>query len=257
MKAFLLRKHLPDRKLIAGTLEDITKRKEYEQGLYSIKEQKDVVLQILSHDLRAPINTISMATGILERELQNEENVKARKVLEIINATCANSLRLINDILRIEYIESQELEVRKVRTELVTRLMNQISVYELLPHQEKKFMLMTSKETIYANIDPVRFMLVSENLLSNAYKFTDGRGRIEVNLEEKDDKVLLAVSDNGIGIPERMKPYIFDKFTKARRPGNQGEKPVGLGMNIVKTMVTQLKGKIWFESQEGKGTNFL
>ena len=257
MQAYLLKKYLPDQKLIAGMLENITRRKEYEMALFSIKEQKDVVLQILSHDLRAPINTISMATQVLEQEIQTLENEKARKVLEIINTTCANSLRLIDDVLILEYIESQELEAKKIRTDLVTRLQNQISVYELLPHEEKKFILTTSKDTIYATIDPVKFTLVSENLLSNAYKFTGRKGRIEVRLEEMDDKVLLSVADNGIGIPERMKPLVFDKFTKARRPGNQGEKPVGLGMNIVKTMVEQLKGRIWFESQEGKGTTFF
>ncbi|WP_224994266.1 HAMP domain-containing sensor histidine kinase [Cesiribacter sp. SM1] len=257
MQARLLKKYLPEKKLIAGTLENITDRKEYELGLFSIKEQKDVVLQILSHDLRAPINTITLASQVLERELHTEENEKARKVLDIIKTTCANSLRLIDDVLRIEYIESQELEVKRVRTELVTRLQNQISVYELLPHEEKKFILKTSKDAIYAFVDPARFTLVTENLLSNAYKFTDRRGRIEVTLAEEADKVLLSVADNGIGIPEMMKPLIFDKFTKARRPGNQGEKPVGLGMNIVKTMVDQLQGRIWFESQEGKGSTFF
>lgn len=257
MQAYLLKQHLPHQRILAGTLENITKRKEYEQGLFSIKEQKDVVLQILSHDLRAPINTITLASQLLEKELKTEENEKAHKVLEIINTTCANSLRLIDDVLRIEYLESQELEVKKIRTELVTRLQNQISVYELLPHEEKKFTLNTNKGSIYAYIDPARFTLVSENLLSNAYKFTGRRGRIAVTLEEREDKVLFSVADNGIGIPEVMKPLIFDKFTKARRPGNQGEKPVGLGMNIVKTMVEQLQGRIWFESEEGKGTTFF
>lgn len=257
LQAYLLKQHLPNHKLLAGTLENITVRKEYELGLFSIKEQKDVVLQILSHDLRAPINTITLATQILEQEIPTVENEKARKVLDIIKTTCANSLRLIDDILRIEYLESQELEVKKVRTELVTRLQNQLSVYELLPHEEKQFILKTNQDTIYAYVDPARFTLVSENLLSNAYKFTGRRGRIEVTLEEKDGKVLLAVADNGIGVPEAMKPLIFDKFTKARRPGNQGEKPVGLGMNIVKTMVEQLQGRIWFDSQEGKGTTFF
>lgn len=111
LKVGLLKDHLPGHQLLAGSLEDITKRKEQELSLFAIKEQKDVVLQILSHDLRAPINTITLATHILEQEMQNQENEKARMVLDIINTTCANSLRLISDVIRIEYIESQELEI--------------------------------------------------------------------------------------------------------------------------------------------------
>lgn len=111
LKVGLLKDHLPGHQLLAGSLEDITKRKEQELSLFAIKEQKDVVLQILSHDLRAPINTITLATHILEQEMQNQENEKASMVLDIINTTCANSLRLISDVIRIEYIESQELEI--------------------------------------------------------------------------------------------------------------------------------------------------
>lgn len=100
-------------------------------------------------------------------------------------------------------------------------------------------------------------MLIIENLLTNAYKFTNDDGRIEVSVEERQGTILIKVADNGIGIPEKLQLLIFDKFTKARRRGTQGEQTVGLGMHLIRTMVEQLEGRIWFESQEGVGSTFF
>lgn len=244
---------------MAGILEDITPRKEHEISLYTIKEQKDTVLQILGHDLRGPLHTISGATDLIHREIGKNEAAMQRihQYLTIISATCEHSLGLINEVLSIEYIETQKIAIKKLRFDLVERIRNQIETYRLIRNSSKDFMLNSSREKIYATLDPTRYMLIIENLLSNAYKFTKADGRIEVNIEADNETVHIKVADNGIGIPETLKPFIFDKFTKARRQGHQGERPVGLGMHLIKTLVEQLEGKIWFESQEGKGTTFF
>lgn len=242
---------------MAGIVEDITKRKEHEISLYTIKEQKDTVLQILGHDLRAPLNTITLATELINKQISDESGASVKKYLDLISLTSKQALTLINEVLNIEYIETQKVPLKKLRFDLVDRIQNQIDVYQLLRNSEKEFLLTTSQDKVYATLDPTRYMLIIENLISNAYKFTQPDGRIEVTIEEGEHVILIKVSDNGIGIPEKLKPYIFDKFTKARRPGRQGESPVGLGMHIVRTMVEQLEGRIWFESQEGKGTTFF
>ena len=242
---------------MVGIIEDITKRKEHEISLYNIKEQKDTVLQILGHDLRAPLNTIAQATELIYKKISEESKEEVKKFLNVITLTSKQALGLINDVLKAEYLETQNIPVKKLRIDLVDSIQNQIDTYQLVRNMKKEFILNPSQEKVYASIDSSRYMLIIENLLSNAYKFTKEDGRIEVTVEERDGIVLIKVSDNGIGIPEKLKPYIFDKFTKARRPGQQGERPVGLGMHIVRTMVEQLEGKIWFESEEGKGTTFF
>lgn len=242
---------------MAGIVEDITKRKEHEISFYTIKEQKDTVLQILGHDLRAPLNTISVAIELINKQISEESKLQVKKLLDIISSTCKLSLNLINEVLSIEYLETQKVAPKKLRFDIVDRIRNQIETYQLMGNNEKQFILNPDKEKIYATLDPVRYMLIMENLLSNAYKFTQADGRIEVTVKEKEQIILISVADNGIGIPEKLKPYIFDKFSKARRRGQQGEKPVGLGMHIVRTMVEQLEGRIWFESQQGKGTTFF
>ncbi|RZK35204.1 MAG: ATP-binding protein, partial [Hymenobacter sp.] len=94
------------------------------------------------------------------------------------------------------------------------------------------------------------------NLISNAIKFTRDGSSITLSLEERPEKVMIIVSDNGIGIPERFHAALFDKFSPAGRTGLNGEPSVGLGMSIIKTIVEWHEGRIWFESEETKGTTF-
>lgn len=240
--------------LVAGMAEDITRRKEYELNLYDIKEQKNTVLQILGHDLRAPLHTIQMSTNLLRDELQ-EASEDTRKIFNIITTTCRNSLQMIGRILEVEFLEMQKTELTTTRTELVSRIRNQIDTY-LIGDDRKQFSIGSNKPTVYARVDVVRFILIIENIISNAYKFTAPEGKIDIHIEEKEETVLISIADNGIGIPEKHKPIIFDKFTKARRVGLNGSRPVGLGMHIIKKMVEMHQGKIWFESEEGVGTAF-
>ncbi len=91
-------------------------------------------------------------------------------------------------------------------------------------------------------------------MLSNAIKFTYDQGVITTRIEEKDSEVLVSVEDDGIGIPAQLQPVLFDRFTKAKRPGLRGEKPMGLGMSIAKAIVELHHGRIWVESEEKRGT---
>lgn len=257
MKAFGLGAAEGETTHFAGIVEEITRRKENELGLLTVKEQKNTTIQVLGHDLRAPLNTISMSMSLLNQEMSPEENKKVRELVEIVERTCRNSLDMIKEVLAIEYNHTQEMVVQKKRINVTDRIQNQIDTFQLLEKSGKNFLFHKPTESLFANTDSVRLILIIENLLSNAYKFTKPNGKIEVNIEDQTDTFLIKVSDDGIGIPDKLKPLIFDKFTKARRKGVQGEPAVGLGMHLIRTMTEQLGGRIWFESQEGIGTTFF
>ncbi|AHM62228.1 ATPase [Flammeovirgaceae bacterium 311] len=242
---------------IVGFAEDITSRKEIEMYLTNTHAQKDVALQILGHDIRSPIGTISAASSLLERSVCHEDLKNIEPLFRIISDTCQNALNLINDVLQSVYWDAQNTVKKKRRIDLVDMVENQLHAYRLLHQDQKDFKLFSSTRHVYIRSDQVRLQLILENLLSNAYKFTKRNGTIAVDLQEKEGKVQIAVKDDGIGIPDRLKPMIFQKFTNARREGMQGEKPTGLGLHIVKTMVEQLNGHIWFESGEERGTTFF
>lgn len=121
----------------------------------------------------------------------------------------------------------------------------------------KTFSFVTSCDKVYVSLDDTKFMQVVNNLISNAIKFTPDGGKITLALEEQDESLLVRVEDTGVGIPQKYHATLFDKFTNARRPGIKGEPSVGLGMSIIKTIVEWHQGKIWFESEENKGTRFF
>lgn len=112
------------------------------------------------------------------------------------------------------------------------------------------------KAQVFAEVDEPKFMQAVNNLLSNAIKFTPDGGTITLRLKEKEEKLLVTVTDTCIGIPAKFHAGLFNKFNDARRPGLKGELSVGLGMSIIKTIVEWHEGKIWFESEENKGTTF-
>jgi two-component system sensor histidine kinase VicK len=153
--------------------------------------------------------------------------------------------------------------LRKERTDLVAIFRTTLEDYQrggaIIA---KQFILSAGTPSIYLAIDSLKFLQVINNLISNAIKFTKDNGRIEVRIEERQPAgnkvpvVRFSVADDGIGIPAKMQPVLFDKFTKARRPGIRGEKSTGLGLSVVKSIVELHGGNIWFESAEGKGTTF-
>jgi two-component system, OmpR family, sensor histidine kinase VicK len=159
--------------------------------------------------------------------------------------------------LKQEFLASANVDLIKTRIELVSRVKETMQEYWASPLlTQKTFHFHTASDTIFVHLDDNKFMQAINNLVSNAIKFTPDGGKITLSLEEKEDTVLITIADNGIGIPEKYHATLFDKFTRARRPGIKGEPSVGLGMSIIKTIVEWHKGKIWFESQENQGTTF-
>ena len=121
----------------------------------------------------------------------------------------------------------------------------------------KHFELQSSAAQVFAQVDQTKFMQALTNLVSNANKFTRRNGHIRVSVQVNAGSITLSVSDNGIGIPKDLLPVLFERFTKARRPGLKGEETVGLGLSIVKRIVELHGGRIWVESEEHQGSIFF
>jgi two-component system sensor histidine kinase VicK len=244
---------------VSGYAQDITDQKAYLEATLKFNAKKNAILEILSHELAAPFATIQGMTNLLERKLRKGQAVE--EFIQHIKDQSMKGSDLIRDFVDAEFLESTHLVLRKERTDLVAIFRTTLEDYQhggsLIA---KQFILSSTTPSIYLAIDSLKFLQVINNLVSNAIKFTPEQGRIEVHIEERQDKatgsptVLFSVADNGVGIPKEMQPLLFDKFTKARRPGLRGEKTTGLGMSVIKTIVELHQGDIWVESQEGKGT---
>jgi signal transduction histidine kinase len=107
---------------------------------------------------------------------------------------------------------------------------------------------------VYINISKTHIRRVIANLISNAFKFTPEKGRVDISSEVKNNTYLLYIEDTGVGIPDNLRDELFKPFSKAQRKGLNGERSTGLGTYIVKQIIALHNGTIQLESEEGKGT---
>ncbi len=245
-------------RLITGFAEDITKSKEYTFNLLKYNAKKDSTLEILSHDLASPMNNLQGLTQLLAKHTESYGDTKLKEMLELMQETCKRGVELIRDFVAVEFLESSNVDLKKQRVDIVEKIRTVIDNYRqgegVIP---KVFQFSASRENIFLYADDTKFMQVLNNLISNAIKFTPDGGVITTRIEDQGETVLITVADNGIGIPEQLQAGLFEKFTRARRPGLKGEKSTGLGMSIIKTIVEWHGGKIWFKSKEGEGSTFF
>ena len=248
-----------NRHVIVGVVEDKTEVKEHYANLEKFAAKKNSVLEILSHDLTGPLNNIKGISSLIADEIKGYQNSELEKMVGMIANTSARSIKMIREFVQQEFLASANSSFVKKRVNIVKKVEESMEQYKSAEKVvRKKFNFSSSSKEIFLEVDDYKFLQAINNLISNAIKFTpDGDGIISVNIEDKQDHVLFTVTDNGIGIPAKYHDSLFEKFTKARRKGLMGEPSTGLGMSIIKTIVEWHGGKIWFESEENKGTTFF
>lgn len=223
--------------LIAGYAEDISRHKEYTANLLKFSNKKNSMLNILSHDLAVPLGSIQNLSAILSQKVKNYENEEINNFIRQISRISHQSIRLIKDLIQQEFVESAGVDLLKKRINIVEALKEIMDQYRQSEQEIKKtFRFLYSREVIYVEIDETKLLQAVNNLLSNAIKFTHDNGTITLQVEEKDESVLIQVEDDGVGIPEKFHKTLFNKFNPASRPGLKGEPSIGLGMSIIKNV---------------------
>lgn len=241
--------------LLLGNAADITAKVNNNLTVQKYANKKNSVLNMLSHDLRGHLSIVKTISQIMTKEIEEPKFVK---FTETIHKVISQSVDLINDLLTREFFESVSVELVKRRIDIALKAKDYVEEFKRREFQSNRtFKLEVSDERIFLDLDEAKFMQVLNNLTSNALKFTKDKGEIKLKIIQNTDDVVFIFKDNGIGIPLKMQPKIFEKFTDAGRPGLNGELSIGLGLSIVKTIIDWHNGEIWFESEEGKGTTFF
>lgn len=247
---------LQDR-ILTGYSEDITDRKANIAKTLEMTSKKNAILTILSHDLAGPLTAIQNFAYLLAKRTTSMDDQQVNKMITSIERISKRCIHMIQDFIKQEFIETVGVDLIKRRVNLNERINHfMVEYYQKDNETGKRFYYEYNRENIYAEVDEDKFMQVLQNLISNSIKFTPDGGSITLNMQEEGGKVLIAISDTGVGIPEKFHATLFEKFSNARRTGLKGEPSVGLGMSIIKTIVEWHQGKIWFESKENKGTTF-
>jgi PAS domain S-box-containing protein len=218
----------------------------------SVKTREDV-LAIVSHDLKNPVATIGLVAHLL-RQLELMDPAKLSKFADTIQRSVDKMQVLIADLLDFDKIQSGTFAVQTCATSVSRLTMPVIESFRLLA-DDKKLTLETDLTTSLPEVvvDPHRISQVISNLMGNAIKFTPQGGTIRVSAHQQGHEVIIAVADTGPGIAAEHLSKVFDWFWQAQGTKHMGS---GLGLSIAKGIVEAHGGRIWAESELGKGSLF-
>lgn len=214
---------------------------------------KNQVLGMVAHDLRNPIASVESIAMIMELDEVTDDT---QDNLDMIKASCVKARSIIDDLLEAARTETT-ITIETERTELNQLLKAAVSSWRTQGKLKVNVVFTSSVNPAYALINKEKFFRVVDNLVSNAVKFSKDHDRVDVRLSKVDNSIVIEVQDYGMGIPSKMLPDIFTRFTKAGRAGLRGEKSTGLGLSIVRQIVESHNGTINVESTEGKGSVFV
>jgi signal transduction histidine kinase len=222
------------------------------EALDSMNKNYARLIKIVAHDLRNPISAINSISLMLEPEKQLPAEIE--ELMSLIQVSSKNSLDLINELLETDFDPQQTLTTEEIN---VDELLKQCTMLLSFRANEKaQQLILTSNSNVKIWGDREKLWRVINNLIVNAIKFSPEGSVINLDSYVVGKDLVIAIKDNGMGIPNEIKNSIFDPFTAARRPGTQGEQPFGLGLYISKQIIEAHHGTIRLESDPGKGTTF-
>ncbi|WP_410509619.1 response regulator [Methanosarcina hadiensis] len=242
---------------------DLSERKRSEEELIQAKlaaesanRAKSEFLTNMSHELRTPLTAIIGFSDVMLGGMSGEFSEQNKKFLNNIANSGKHLLTLINNILDLSKIEAGKMELEP----------EMFSVYEVFNDTRDVTTALAQKKDILMeyNVDPeilvfadrVRFKQIIYNLVSNSIKFTPNKGSIAVSAVKLEDTVRISVSDNGIGISKENQKLLFQPFKQVDANINRQYEGTGLGLALVKKFVNLHGGKVWVESEVGKGSTF-
>jgi PAS domain S-box-containing protein len=231
-------------------LHDVTREK-------MIERMKTEFVSISAHQLRTPLSAIKWTLKMfLDGEL-GEITKEQREFLEKIYQSNERMINLINDLLNVTRIEEGRYLYRPVLADIIQICQSVIDSYrEEIEKKKLKFEFKRPKELPKVRVDVEKISLAIQNLLENAIKYNRKGGEIEIVLREKEKEIEFSIRDTGIGIPRDQQNRVFTKFFRAPNAMKMETEGSGLGLFITKNIIETHGGRIWFESEEGKGTTF-
>ena len=231
-------------------MRDITQR-------MKIDQLKNEFVSIVSHELRTPLTSIRGSLGLLVGGAVGDFDDKTKKMLNIAYSNSERLIRLINDILDIEKMESGKIDFQLTPVDLQKIIEEAVTSNQ--PYCEKfEVTIIFNKPAVnvFVYADYGRLMQVLTNLISNAVKFSHAGGVVTVNVTSENKIVRVAIADTGEGIPEEFQKFIFQKFAQADPSAIRKQSGTGLGLSISKAIVEKLDGIIGFTTDPGNGTTF-
>jgi len=242
---------LPDSGLIYAVARDISEQRKVEQ-------MKSDFISVVSHELRTPLTSIRGSLGLIAGGVVGELSDKLRPLIDIAAKNSERLVRLINDILDVEKIESGQMSFRLVPQEMMPLVEQALESNRAYGEQfDVALRIVEAAPGVRARMDADRIQQVLANLLSNAAKFSPRGGTVEVRVTRRSHGgVRLAVTDHGKGVPPEFEERVFEKFAQADASSTRQKGGTGLGLSISRAIVERHGGQIGFTTARGEGTTF-
>lgn len=238
------------------TLERL-KAEKSEIRLHQLNADKDRFISILGHDLKNPFNSILGFSEILSTEIDSLNSDEIKEIAGHINKSARTTNKLLEDLLMWARTQQGKIPFNPQNLIFADICMNILEI--LNPNAKAKNITINYSSAdpinVFADIDMLKTVL--RNLVSNAIKFSNNGGVINIKAEENSDNITISVSDHGIGIAHDALKKLFDISEVLTTKGTAGETGSGLGLMLCKEFVEKHNGKIWVESEEGIGSTFI
>lgn len=235
---------------IQWMIEDISSQKQLE-------EMRHDLLSMIYHDIRSPLANVISSLELMRLMLPDDSDPAIGEVFSVMTRSSNRIQRLVSNLLDIDRLETGQ-DILDARLVDLNALIDIVSA-DIMPSIESRKQHYTLKinedvKEVWADEDMLRRVLT--NLLENASKYTPADGNVELSIQKTNDGLLrFTIADNGSGIPEKLLPTIFEKFTRVN--SKSVPKGIGLGLSFCRLAVEAHAGRIWVESEENQGTRFI
>jgi two-component system CheB/CheR fusion protein len=239
-----------------GSSVDIQYHKDAEEKLRNADRRKDEFLATLGHELRNPLSPIRNAAQALQ--LVNSDDSRITSARETITRQVDHITHLVDDLLDVARLTRGMLSLRIATVDMGEVVRHAVdSTRALMDERRHQLTISLEDEQLLIQGDSVRLTQIIENLLTNAAKFTEMGGKISLDARREGEELVVRVKDNGIGIPARMVPRIFELFTQEERAVRKSSSGLGIGLSLVSQLVLLHGGSIdAFSAGAGKGSTF-
>jgi signal transduction histidine kinase len=232
-----------------AVLNDITQLKELDR-------LKSEMVRMTSHDLKNPLQAAMANLDLLREDVYDSAGADVQHSIDVVDRQLQRMNRIIRGILDLERVREGTLTLSPCEPAQIVR----DAIADLNEYAREHGISLTATAsddlpTVYCDQEQFKRALV--NLIENAIKFTAADGRVEVSATQQGPEILFTVSDTGVGMSAEVQERIFDRFFRGKQRGVEHVSGSGLGLSLVKAVATNHSGRVWAESQEGKGTRFF
>ena len=215
---------------------------------------KDDFISTVSHEMRTPLTSIRGFSQTLLASWDKIDDNSKKKFIEIIEQQSNRLINLVENILSVTKLPDEKIAFQKVSVNKETDTAIQLIKQK---YSDYKFEFVSPKTELFISADSDKLQQILINILENACKYSDTGSIVKIKAEDNNSNVLISVQDNGVGIDEKYKDSIFQKFSRIDNPLTRKTQGSGLGLFITKTLVEKMNGHIYFKSSHDGTTFFI